>query len=314
MRKEIGTNRLWSIILAGGEGERTRTLVESWLGRHKPKQYCAFVGTRTMLEHTIDRADRIASSERRVIIIKDNHRRQGWMQTSKKKRGNVLLQPEDRGTAVGILLPLAFVRACDPSATVVIYPSDHFVYPEDRFIDAVSNAVRAVERFPQRLLLLAARPEKEEPEYGWIWPSQVLGFIDDFSVRGVSRFQEKPGLLEARAAMSSGALWNTLVIACKVETLWKLGWCCLPEIMVLLERFQNAVGTSREADVLAEVYRIMPTRNFSSDLLAYASGRIAVMEMGNLIWSDWGRPERIVETLSRLGKHPAFPLECLAVV
>ncbi len=40
---------LWSIVLAGGEGERLRPFVERWLGRHRPKQYCAFVGTRSML-------------------------------------------------------------------------------------------------------------------------------------------------------------------------------------------------------------------------------------------------------------------------
>ena len=45
---------LWSIILAGGEGERTRPFIEQWLGGHKPKQYCTFVGKRSMLQHTLD--------------------------------------------------------------------------------------------------------------------------------------------------------------------------------------------------------------------------------------------------------------------
>lgn len=42
------SDQLWSIILAGGEGTRLRALVHCWLGRPKPKQYCAFVGTRSM--------------------------------------------------------------------------------------------------------------------------------------------------------------------------------------------------------------------------------------------------------------------------
>lgn len=32
----------WVIVLAGGEGERLRPLVQSLLGCHRPKQYCAF--------------------------------------------------------------------------------------------------------------------------------------------------------------------------------------------------------------------------------------------------------------------------------
>ena len=49
-------NRVWSIVLAGGEGERVQPLVQRWLGQPKPKQYCAFVGTRSLLQHTLDRA------------------------------------------------------------------------------------------------------------------------------------------------------------------------------------------------------------------------------------------------------------------
>ncbi|HEX5400504.1 MAG TPA: hypothetical protein VFY06_15765, partial [Verrucomicrobiae bacterium] len=37
----------WSIVLAGGEGERLRALTKRWLGKHRPKQYCAFVGNRS---------------------------------------------------------------------------------------------------------------------------------------------------------------------------------------------------------------------------------------------------------------------------
>ena len=39
------SDQLWSIILAGGEGTRVSSLIHRWLGRPKPKQYCAFVGT-----------------------------------------------------------------------------------------------------------------------------------------------------------------------------------------------------------------------------------------------------------------------------
>src|SRR4030095_13078772 len=42
-------DHVWSIILAGGDGERLRSLTEAWLGYHKPKQYCVFTGTRSML-------------------------------------------------------------------------------------------------------------------------------------------------------------------------------------------------------------------------------------------------------------------------
>ncbi|MDR4493135.1 MAG: hypothetical protein R3B74_01690 [Nitrospirales bacterium] len=31
--------------------------------------------------------------------------------------------------------------------------------------------------------------------------------------------------------------------------------------------------------------------------------------MDNVLWSDWGRPERILETLQAVGIQPTFPAE-----
>jgi hypothetical protein len=47
----------WSIILAGGDGERISADTHRWKGRAIPKQYCAFAGKRSMLQHTLARAD-----------------------------------------------------------------------------------------------------------------------------------------------------------------------------------------------------------------------------------------------------------------
>lgn len=63
------------IILAGGEGKRMRHLINSWLGGSQPKQYCAFVGSRSMFQHTIDRARSVVSEEHIVTIIARNHRK-----------------------------------------------------------------------------------------------------------------------------------------------------------------------------------------------------------------------------------------------
>ena len=60
------------------------------------------------------------------------------------------------------------------------------------------------------------------------------------------------------------------------------------------------------------MYVRMPRRNFSSGLLARVPEHVAVIEAGGLLWSDWGKPERIVDTLLGMGRQPAFPLELIA--
>ncbi len=304
-------NSTWSIVLAGGEGERISPLITRWLGRHKPKQYCKFTGNRSMLEHTLDRADRISGLERKVTIIARSHRQEANPQFEQHASGIVVEQPANRDTAAGIFLPLSIVRARDPQATVVVFPSDHFVYPEERFLSSVRRAICAAERLSEKLVLLGVVPDAIELDYGWIRPGVQLCYVNGYPVRTVDGFCEKPGFEEAKAALEAGALWNTLIFAARVDTLWEMGWKYIPEIMPRFEVLCESIDGLNEPWLLDQIYSEMPKRNFSSDLLTRAVSEIAVVEMDGVRWSDWGRPERIVTTLSEMGKQPAFPLRCL---
>lgn len=93
----------------------------------------------------------------------------------------------------------------------------------------------------------------------------------------------------------------------KAETLWQLGRDYAPEVLKHFERLSQAIGKVDENDVIQSIYETMPKRNFSTHLLSYAVHQVGVMAMEGVLWSDWGRKERIVETLRRIGKQPNFP-------
>ena len=59
---------------------------------------------------------------------------------------NIIYQPANRDTAPGIMLPLSYITHRDPSATVIVSPSDHFVRDENRFMDAVAGALAVLKR------------------------------------------------------------------------------------------------------------------------------------------------------------------------
>jgi mannose-1-phosphate guanylyltransferase len=298
----------WSLILAGGEGRRLSPLIQRWMGRHRPKQYCTFTGSRSMFQHTLDRADQVAPPAHKLIVVARAHAQEAFTQVG-SRRGRLILQPLDRDTAPGIALPLTYIRrACRADATVVIYPSDHFVYPEDRFVVTVRAAVRAAERKHDRLVLLGVQPDRPEADYGWIQRGPELDAHEGRRVWAVTSFQEKPDPAWARTARQQGALWNTLVLAARVDTLWRACWRCLPEIMPLFDELHAAIGTGEEGAVLERIYDAMPARNFSRDVLQRAPDSVAVMELTDVLWSDWGRAGRIVETLGRIGSRPPFQL------
>jgi mannose-1-phosphate guanylyltransferase len=259
-----------------------------------------------MFQHTVDRSDRMIAPERSVTIIARDHRDHALAQLSSRPLGKVILQPSNRETAAGIFLGLSYVRAHDPHATALIFPSDHFVYPEGPFLEVASRLARAARTLQDRVLLLGASPDSPEPEYGWIQPGAHLGWIGQSRIRKTRKFLEKPDLEECKRAMRSGALWNTMVIATKVETLWNLGLERFPQMMHLLETYGESIGCPEEEQVLGRIYQDMPNRNFSAHLLQEFPERLAVMELRNVLWSDWGKPERITSTLRQIGREAAF--------
>jgi mannose-1-phosphate guanylyltransferase len=306
------SQKLWSIILAGGEGERVRPLIQRWLGCHKPKQYCTFVGTRSMFQHTVDRATRLTPPARTVAVVARGHRPDAVEQLTPRGIGTLVLQPENRDTVAGLFLPLTYVRARDPDATVVIYPSDHFVYPESRFLEVVRQAIGVAESLSDQVLLLGVMPDRLELEYGWILPGVALPVRGlDAKVQTVQAFLEKPTAMQADVALSSGALWNTFVMISKVSTLWALGTKYFPDILQPFDRLEQTIGSPEEGHVLDAIYQDLPRKNFSSDLLQRVPESVAVMELTGVLWSDWGKPDRIAETLRRIARTPAFPPACL---
>jgi len=177
-------------------------------------------------------------------------------------------------------------------------------------MEFVLQATVAAERFPDRVILLGVRPESLDLEYGWIEPGVTLEGSGD-RLRAVVSFIEKPGLAEARNAMARGALWNTFVIVGKVKKLWELGWRYFPDMMSLFEILGPAIGTPNELACLETIYTAMPDRNFFVDLLTFIQDEVFVQEISDVIWSDWGRFERIAKTLLTIGRPPAFPEQYL---
>lgn len=308
---ESSLPQLWSIVLAGGEGKRLAPMIKHWLGEERPKQYCTFTGTRSMLQHTVDRADCLGVPDRRITVAAAHHEEEATRQLH-LRGGRLVLRPANRDTAAGIYLPLTYVRAADPNATVAIYPSGHFIHPEDKFVEAVRHAVLSVELMEDRIILLGMKPDEKELEYGYIKLDRHLGEYGVHSLWTVDQFLEKPDP-EAAQALGDQVLWNTMIIVAKISTLWQLGRKVLPSMTRLFETFQLAIGSTRERPVLERLYTEMPVRNFSSDFLERVSQRVATLEINGVGWNDWGRPERIVDSLRQIGKTPIFPADAVGV-
>lgn len=293
---------LWGIVLAGGEGERLKGFVREQLGTDVPKQFCAFIGTRTMLERTVRRARLLIPSERLVVIGTAHHRLHMFRSLGEKPPGSVLFQPSNRDTGPGILFPLVHILRKDPRALVAIFPSDHFVLPGRSLMRAVAKAADYVARTnSDSPIVLAVEPTCPETEYGWIKPGSSVLTGRPETMFHVDRFVEKPSQGNARLMLLEGWLWNTMVIVARAASLMELFREVVPDLVAYFEMLQRFVGDAQEHEVANDVYRMIPSINFAATVLAHQFQRVLVLPTKDVQWSDWGKKERILQTMLDLG-------------
>jgi mannose-1-phosphate guanylyltransferase len=303
------------MVLAAGDGTRLQGYIQEIRGENLPKQYVNFIGRRSMLEHTVDRAEKLISPRQIVTVVSKQHLRFAAVQhqLARQLPANVILQPENKETLPGILLPLMHVYKRCPEAIVALFPSDHFILKEDRFMDHVAQAARAVAHDSSRVVLLAIESQEPETEYGYVLPRANEGGLNLWGTRSAARFVEKPNAATARALIDSGALWNTMIMVFKVRTLFDLVEEHCPSIYLRFMRILAALGSDDETTIISEIYRTLEPVNFSKafleELAAVSPELITVLPVCGVSWSDWGSPERLLRTQQQLAASQAAQLE-----
>jgi mannose-1-phosphate guanylyltransferase len=302
---------LWAIVLAGGEGVRLRALTRLIYGVERPKQYAALLGSRSLLRQTLDRVALLVPPDRTVVVTVRGHARYMQGELTGPRAPRVLIQPEDRGTAAGVLLPAHWIHWRDPEATLIVFPSDHFIQEEAPFMAHVARVAAFVAGRSSWMVLLGARPTEPQTEYGWVEPGEPIEWTAGGPLFRVRRFWEKPSPEAARARLAGGCLWNTFVFTAKAATLIETGRECLPSLHDRLQQIEPFAGTEDEAWAIRQAYSLAPGANFSRSVLEPCPPGLAVSPLPAITWSDCGTAERVVQSLRRAGICPpwlrAFP-------
>src|SRR5437762_5691423 len=130
----------WAVVLAAGEGSRLRALTTTSSGIAVPKQFCSLRGGASLLEEALQRAAAVARIERISTVVAEQHADWWCRSLAGLPPANVFVQPQNRGTALGILLALLHIFERDPHARVVILPADHHVGVEPVLARALGQA------------------------------------------------------------------------------------------------------------------------------------------------------------------------------
>jgi mannose-1-phosphate guanylyltransferase len=294
----------WAVVLAAGEGSRLRSLTTDPSGRSTPKQYCSLFGGTTLLQDALRRAHAVAGRERSCAIVAEQHA-EWWRGALWPLPGpNVIVQPQNRGTANGVLLSLLAVLARDPLARLLFLPADHFVENEARLAAAMRTAVVQLAALPDELFLVGIEPEEADPELGYIVPAATGP-----GAHRVRRFVEKPSSDAATHLLRQGALWNSFIFAATGPALLGLFRRRMPGIVDAME---TALARGDAGAALAALYATLPSVDFSRDVVAGAEQRLRVVAAAPCGWSDLGTPRRVGAAIVRAERSGPEALSPLA--
>ncbi len=294
-KKQLSGGKLWAVILAAGQGSRMASLTRVLYGRDLPKQFAALDGDRTFLQRTMDRIAPLFPADQTLVVVSDAYESLAREQLRDYPGVHIILQPDNRGTGPGVLLPLAHVSAGDSEARIVIFPSDHHVQRPGQFLEAVGQSLTAADEAPSGIALIGAVAHEPATDLGWIVPKSRSG--DSLArARSVERFVEKPRSAEAWALLEAGGLWNTMIVTGRVGAFWRLLRTHLPEQTQEIERYSRMLGQPEARTTLEKVYQSLQPADFSRAVLQSALG-LSVVPMVDAGWSDCGTPKRLFECL-----------------
>lgn len=282
------TAKASALIIAGGKG--TRFWPASRESRPKPL-FSIDEGT-TLLSETIARLQPLISRDRIFVLVT----------TAQKKafvagieglipEGNLIVEPEGRGTTVAIAYGAAVIRKRFGDGLIAVMPADHYIAPASGFRNTISKAL-ALATSEKAIVVIGIMPTRPETGYGY----QEVGANVGGGYR-VKRFVEKPQLPEAKKMLASKRyLWNAGMFVMSTATLQSVFAAHAPALAAASEKLATAKGAR-----LAKLYSELDFDSF--DRVAIEPTPDVFGVKADFSWYDVGTWEGLWEAMGGREKN-----------
>ncbi|MFI0606858.1 MAG: mannose-1-phosphate guanylyltransferase [Anaerolineae bacterium] len=287
---------LYALVLAGGSGTRLWPLSQP----HSPKQLLALTDPeRSMLRLTVDRLAPLVPPERVIVLTAADHVAQVRAQLPEVPARQVLGEPAPLGTAAALGLGVAWLRAQDPEAVMVVLSADHQIAPAEA-LQADLGQAAALARSGW-LATIGIPPTAPETGFGYIELGEPIAAAEggDGQSRRVLRFVEKPDPARAVAFLAGGRhLWNAGIFAWTVPVIGAAFAVHLPRLAAQLDALTTAAaaGDAAFAAALPAVWRTIEDRTTIDYGIMEQAERVACVP-ASFEWLDIGSWAAVMDTL-----------------
>ena len=236
----LDNKHIWVIIMAGGLGSRFWPVSNT----DCPKQFVDTMGVgKSMLQMTFSRYEKLCRRENIVVVTGEAYADRVREQLPGLMPYQVLSEPLRRNTAPCVAYAASVIAQIDPEATLVVSPSDHAIFREERFLADMRQAVETVQEHDW-IITLGAQPVRPDTSYGYIQFREQPTLPNAMNLHKVVTFTEKPPVEMARQFIASGEFfWNAGIFVWTLQVLRKAYEKHLPAIADSF--FSLGMGTPR---------------------------------------------------------------------
>jgi len=281
---------LYAVIMAGGVGTRLWPLSR----KSQPKQALTLIGSRTMLQHAVDRLDPLFPAERIYVVANEAIAEVLRPQVPALPAGNFILEPSGRDSAPAAGLAAIRLLDRDPDATMVVLAADHYIADAGQFRSVLAAGAEVAAG--GTIVTLGIRPTHPATGYGYIAAGEALTIIDGFRVYRSAGFTEKPNLATAIRFVEDGRYsWNSGMFIWRADRLMAEYRSQLPGLYASLVSIAAALGAPGEEEVLRAEWEGIRRVSIDYGIMERADD-VAVMPV-ELGWSDIGSWASLLDTL-----------------
>ncbi len=268
-----------AVIMAGGSG--TRFWPHS---RHaKPKQLLPLFGETTMLEATVDRLIQTGMIDDLTIVTRRDLRDQIQNLFFKKNTrdiSRIIVEPKKKNTAPCIGLSALYLLLEDPNSVMAIFPADHLIGDNDKFIESLKDAEKLA-REHEGIVTIGISPTYPATGYGYINYGDEAHGMRAYVVRG---FKEKPDHATAEQFFKSGNyLWNSGIFVWSVAKFFEELQFHMPKLYLSLMKIRERIVAGEEYD---DLWNEIEDQSIDYGLMERVEKAYVVR--GEFAWSDVG--------------------------
>lgn len=277
--------------MAGGIGSRFWPMSRN----NFPKQFIDILGIgKTLIRETYERFLSICPPENIYIVTNEAYLPLVFKQIPELNKDQVLAEPQRRNTSPCVAYAASKIYAINPDANLVVAPSDHIIQNEKNFREVIIRGL-AFTAENDVLLTIGIQPSRPDTGYGYIQFNEDAS-DEEFKIRKVKTFTEKPNLEMAKFFLKSGEfLWNAGIFLWNVKTILKAFEDFMPEMHAIFMEGMEHYYKPSEVDFIHKAYALC--KNISIDYGIMEKARNVYVLSAEFGWSDLGTWKSLYEHL-----------------